>query len=94
MSSYATPGGLIALGSVLPALGLIAVGLRFLSRRLQRAAFWVDDWLIVPSEVLLIAMGALTIKGVRGYGLGYPIPSAIDGVPTWILLFSYFNVYK
>jgi len=33
------------------ALATIAIGLRFACRRLSRAGFWWDDWLMVPAYV-------------------------------------------
>lgn len=33
------------------ALAAIAICLRFLSRRLSRAQFWWDDWLMLPAIV-------------------------------------------
>ena len=33
------------------ALAVIAVGLRFVARRLSKARFWYDDWLILPATV-------------------------------------------
>ena len=32
-------------------LALIAINLRFVSRRLSRAPFWWDDWLMIPAIV-------------------------------------------
>lgn len=39
------------MGSILStwALAVIAVILRFISRRIARAGFWVDDWLMLPA---------------------------------------------
>lgn len=33
------------------ALAVICVALRFLARRVSRAGFWWDDWLMVPALV-------------------------------------------
>ncbi|KAF4635645.1 hypothetical protein G7Y89_g2445 [Cudoniella acicularis] len=43
MSSYATPAGLIVLGALLPTLGLITTGLRFYTRKIQKAKLLCDD---------------------------------------------------
>ena len=33
------------------ALAVIAVCLRFIARRLSKARFWYDDWLVLPATV-------------------------------------------
>ena len=33
------------------ALAVIAVSLRFIARRLSKARFWYDDWLVLPATV-------------------------------------------
>ena len=33
------------------AIALIAVGFRFLARRLTKAGLWYDDWLMIPAIV-------------------------------------------
>jgi len=82
MSNYATTGGLIVLGALLPTLGLITTGLRFWTRRLQNAPWLVDDWLLVPAEIILFAMGVALIVGVAGHGEGWKVPAEVDGVAT------------
>ena len=49
--TYVTPGGVIAAGAILPALGIVAVGLRFYCRRKQAGGLQTDDWLSVPGLV-------------------------------------------
>jgi len=34
----------------------------------------MDDWLIIPAEVILIIMSVLTLIGVHGHAYGYKIP--------------------
>ena len=46
--TYATPGSMIALGAAFPALGIVAVALRFYTRRIQKAPLKLDDWLTIP----------------------------------------------
>lgn len=48
---YVSPGEMIAASTVLPALSIIFVALRFYVRKLQRAQIGIDDWLIVPGLV-------------------------------------------
>ena len=44
----------IAAAVILPVLDLIAVGLRFYTRRKQRISPQADDWLTIPALVCLI----------------------------------------
>ena len=50
---YVSPGEMISACTVLPALAIIFVGLRFYVRTSQRAQIGIDDWLIVPGLVKL-----------------------------------------
>ena len=47
------PPLLYAAGIVWPPICIAVVGARFAIRRAQRAAFGIDDWLIVPALVWL-----------------------------------------
>ncbi len=49
--SYPTAGEIIAAGTVLPVLTIIAVSLRFCVRSRQQAAAGLDDWLTIPALV-------------------------------------------
>lgn len=40
-----------------------AVGLRFLSRRLARAGYWMDDWMALASLAALTTTDGLQITG-------------------------------
>lgn len=48
---YAAPGGTYAVSILLPALGIIFVGLRVYTRFLQRLSLGPDDWLMMPALV-------------------------------------------
>ena len=50
---YFTNENALIKGSIIAAwaLAVIAVGLRFIARRLSNARFWYDDWLILPATV-------------------------------------------
>lgn len=52
-----TPRGEIAMGSVMPALGVAAVALRLCSKRRIRR-FGVDDWLVIVSMVRNMSKGS------------------------------------
>ena len=49
--SYATPGEVWAMGTALPAACALVVGLRFMTRCLQKAGCGLDDWLILGGLV-------------------------------------------
>ena len=51
--SWNTRGQVIAAATVLPALGIICVALRFWSRFHKRSGFGLDDALILPALVCL-----------------------------------------
>ena len=74
MPEYFTPGGLIALGSALPALGTIAVGLRFYARHFQKSSILADDRLIVVALLTEIILGASLITDIKERNLKYPTP--------------------
>jgi len=82
MPKYADPGGLIVMGAIFPILGFIATVLRFYTRRLQKAKLLIDDWLLIPAEIVLIGIGVALIIGVVGHGEGYALPTEVNGVPT------------
>ena len=46
-----TLGQVIAAAAVLPAVGIVVVGLRFITRYRQKNDIGPDDWLIVPALV-------------------------------------------
>lgn len=48
---YAGVGDTYAISILLPALGICLVGLRVYTRVLQKWAFGIDDWLILPALV-------------------------------------------
>ena len=49
--SYITPGAIIVVEAVFPVLSIVAVGLRFYARCLQKTRLLADDWLLVPALV-------------------------------------------
>jgi hypothetical protein len=57
------PGEVIAAGVVFPVVGLATVALRFYVRKVQKASWGLDDWLILPASILLCGMGACLITG-------------------------------
>jgi len=71
------------MSTTLPVLGLVLVGLRFFSRRLQKARLWIDDWLMIPAEILLITISIFTIIGVHGHAFGYlALPASNENLET------------
>ncbi|KAI9660398.1 MAG: hypothetical protein M1821_009748 [Bathelium mastoideum] len=73
-----TPGGVLAVSIASPILAIIAVFLRFYTRRLQKAYLGIDDWLTIPALVLLIAMAGFLLWGVHEKSIGYPTPRPPD----------------
>lgn len=63
MGFYVNPGGVITIGVVFPALGLIAVFCRFFARIRYKSGLRIDDWLCLPALVLTIAIGTVYIYG-------------------------------
>ena len=52
-ASYDENRSTLIKGSIIAtwAFAVIAVGLRFIARRLSKARFWYDDWLVLPATV-------------------------------------------
>lgn len=50
-------------------LAAVVVGLRFFARHLQRAPYWIDDWLILASLVML-GVNLVFNLVMTGQGLG------------------------
>ena len=51
VTTYLTPGRVIAVSVVFPILGTIAVALRFYTRYSQKVTFATADWLMIPALV-------------------------------------------
>lgn len=49
--STPSPTSIIAASASLSALCIVAVAMRFWERKLQRAKFSIDDWLVIPALV-------------------------------------------
>ena len=64
--------GLRALCGSLVGITTIVSGLRLYARRVQRAKFGVDDWMIIPSYLAFIGMVACALLGVQLRQFGYP----------------------
>ena len=57
MSLQTSPSGVIAISAILPAIGIVAVALRFYTRYQQKTSLAIDDWLTLPAlvcEILII----------------------------------------
>ncbi|KAF1815936.1 hypothetical protein P152DRAFT_411238 [Eremomyces bilateralis CBS 781.70] len=61
MTAGYSKGQVIALGAIFGALPIPFVLLRFYARRLTRAPFKVDDWLIIPAVIFNLAIGTVLI---------------------------------
>lgn len=76
--SSSDPASVIAVGAVMPSLGIVAVALRFYCHRQNHTPLRIDDWILIPALLLTIGMGASLIAGVRLHALGYPTPLTGD----------------
>ncbi|KAA6413348.1 MAG: hypothetical protein FRX48_03094 [Lasallia pustulata] len=69
---YATPGATYAVSITLPGLSIIFVLLRFYTRSLQKNAFGIDDWLMLPALATVTAMGITLVIGTHLKAFAYP----------------------
>ncbi|KAM7203992.1 hypothetical protein V8F33_001963 [Rhypophila sp. PSN 637] len=70
---YSNPGGIIAATVVTQVIALLAVGLRFYSRRCKRQQFIVSDWLIILALIIGAGLASIEIYGVHKEAFAYPI---------------------
>ncbi|KAI1379043.1 hypothetical protein F4677DRAFT_410388 [Hypoxylon crocopeplum] len=77
---FQSPGPVIAAGIVLPVIDIIAVLLRFWTRRKQKQALKTDDWLLIPATLITLGIGISLVYGVAKHALAYPtyIPSELS----------------
>jgi len=59
----------------------ILLGLRFYTRRTQKARIGMDDWLMIPAFVFLMGMQITMIIEVAKTMIGYADPNFAPGVP-------------
>ena len=53
---------IISTGIVFTVLSVVAVGLRFISKRMTRAPLGIDDWLLLASLIVYFAAEILVIR--------------------------------
>ncbi|KAF2855811.1 hypothetical protein T440DRAFT_551145 [Plenodomus tracheiphilus IPT5] len=80
-AGYTSPGSLIAICVVLPVLSILAVALRFYTRKRSKSSLKLDDWILLPALSFTIGMGVATIVGVHGHGIGYHTPPPNSDIP-------------
>lgn len=72
--SATNPSSVVAVGVVMPALGIATVVLRFYTRRRMRNQILVDDWLLLPALVGLsmveVCEARLTRRQLLTVGMG------------------------
>ncbi|MCJ1440998.1 MAG: hypothetical protein MMC23_001484 [Stictis urceolatum] len=78
--AYGDSREVIAIGAALPAVCIVVVFLRFITRFLSKNRIGVDDWLILGGLISVIGLGACLIIGAAGGGLGYPTPERSAGL--------------
>ncbi|MCJ1401060.1 hypothetical protein MMC11_004272 [Xylographa trunciseda] len=72
-ASYLGAGSCLAMGAVSITLCVFVVALRFYTRNKQKARMGVDDWLMLPTLVAVIGMGACLLIGADNGALGKPL---------------------
>ncbi|KAI8962345.1 hypothetical protein F5Y11DRAFT_323189 [Daldinia sp. FL1419] len=75
---YDNPGGIIAGSIILEVIAVLAVGLRFYTRRWKHQSVLVTDWLILVALVFATGLTVIEIYGVKVEALGYPLGSTIE----------------
>jgi len=70
-ASTTSPTGNDALAGTLLAVSFIAVVLRFVARKVQRAPLEADDWLVIPAWLMFLAMCGCVFDGVGLRLIGY-----------------------
>ncbi|TGJ81355.1 hypothetical protein E0Z10_g7407 [Xylaria hypoxylon] len=83
-------GGQIDIGieTIVLTLDYISLGLRLWSRRLQKAQYQINDWLIIIATILMTARYSLEIVAILKCGVGIHIQEVITvGGPDVLVLF-------
>ncbi|KAI7772972.1 hypothetical protein LA080_012725 [Diaporthe eres] len=80
---YETPGHVIAAAVALSILDIVALFLRFYTRRTKNQGLKIDDWFLVPAAVFTVGVGISMVYGVSREALAYPkeVPSDYTGSP-------------
>ncbi|KAI0401687.1 hypothetical protein F4802DRAFT_579425 [Xylaria palmicola] len=97
MRYYVTePGYVIAAAILIPLLDIVAVSLRFWARTKQREKLKADDWLMIPSIILVTAIGISITYGVAKRAIAYPteIPPDFNGNPLDLTTPQITLIYK
>lgn len=71
---YASANEILAAATVLPALAILVVSIRFYTRHVQKSKLQTDDWLTLPALLFVIGMSISLIFGVAQHAIGYPTP--------------------
>ncbi|MCJ1314966.1 hypothetical protein MMC15_000280 [Xylographa vitiligo] len=72
--SYANPAEVWTMGTVLLAVCIAVVALRFVTRYFQKVRVGIDDWLILAGVIIFLGIGVCFIVGAATYAFGYPTP--------------------
>ncbi|KAI4862150.1 hypothetical protein F4820DRAFT_36600 [Hypoxylon rubiginosum] len=78
---YMRAENVIAAAIALSILDIVAVALRFWTRKVQRNPPRADDWLMIPATLVTVGIGIDQLYGVSQRGLGYwtEIPPGYTG---------------
>ncbi|MCJ1331557.1 hypothetical protein MMC10_008248 [Thelotrema lepadinum] len=79
---YASPGEILAACIVLPVLGILTVGLRFIARSRQGTFVGKDDVTILLGLFCVFGMAIIIIYGTAKGAIGYPTPKSSSFDPT------------
>ncbi|KAI1169854.1 hypothetical protein F4777DRAFT_571610 [Nemania sp. FL0916] len=97
MRYYITePGYVITAAILISLLDIVAVSLRFFARKKQKEKLKADDWLMIPSIILVTAIGISITYGVAKRSIAYPteIPPDFNGDPLDITTPQITLIYK
>ncbi|KAJ2985496.1 hypothetical protein NUW58_g5497 [Xylaria curta] len=85
---YETAGHNIAAGVVLSAIDIVAVALKFWTRRVQKQPLKADDWLLVPATLFTTGIGIVITYGATHQAIGTPLQIPPGYVGDANLLYS------
>ncbi|KAF2150185.1 hypothetical protein K461DRAFT_208694, partial [Myriangium duriaei CBS 260.36] len=69
-------------------LNTIFLGLRFLSKRIGRMPFGIDDWLMIPGYIVCLGIHAICFVVVNYGGVGYHLSVVFQESPHKIIVWA------
>ncbi|KAF2726542.1 hypothetical protein EJ04DRAFT_396744, partial [Polyplosphaeria fusca] len=75
-------------------LAILAVVLRFYTCSRLRKSFAIDDWLTVPSLILILGLASIMFYGVSTTALAFPLADDSDFLNGWAVLeYSFLPIF-